>query len=223
VFLPISPEERAWIRAPAVDKNAAPAPSTSKLERDKAPPREPPPLPGAPAVPGEPQTVSARFVELGKEAFKSHQYGRAERSFRQAVESFAKNRQAHFLLAQARFALAKYGEAVAAIYAGMRLQPTWPNARYRPLDLYDAKSDDFSDQLKRLANVRARNPDDPFLTFLYAYQLWFDGQRDEARLLFQQAKTLTSDPSFIERFLQANPGSSVDDVVVELLTPGPRF
>jgi tetratricopeptide (TPR) repeat protein len=196
----------------------------SRQARDKAPPLpEPPPLPGAPAVPAEPKAASARHSESGKEAFKAQQYGRAERNFRRAAEGFPEDRQAHFLLAQAQFALGKYAEAVAAIYAGMRLQPNWPSARYRPRDFYGTHSDDFSDQLKRLAETVAKNPDDPFLAFLYAYQLWFDNRKDEARLLFERAKTLTSDPSFSERFLQANPGSSVDDVVVELLPPGPRF
>ncbi len=218
----VPPPRPADAGAPVVARPAQSA-MPSRQERDKAPPREPPPLPGAPAVPAEPKAASARHSESGKEAFKAHQYGRAERSFRRAAEEFPEDRQAHFLLAQARFALGKYAEAVAAIYAGMRLQPDWPSARYRPRVFYGTDSGDFSDQLKRLAEAVAKNPDDPFLAFLYAYQLWFDNRKDEARLLFQRAKTLTSDPSFSERFLQANPGSSVDDVVVELLPPGPRF
>jgi hypothetical protein len=224
VFRPIRPEARGGSGIPTVFEPAGPAKPKipSKFDRDNAPPL-PPPLPGAPPIPAEPKTASDRQIESGREAFKAGQYSRAERCFRRAAESFPEDRQVYFLLAQARFALGKYAEAVAAIYVGMQLQPNWPNVPYRSRDLYGTKTGDLTDQLRRLAETSAKNGDDPFLAFLYAYQLWFDNRREEARLLFQRAKTLTSDPSFIDRFLQANPGSSVDDAIVELLTPGPRF
>ncbi|HLJ92239.1 MAG TPA: tetratricopeptide repeat protein [Gemmataceae bacterium] len=220
VFRPIQPEDRIQAGVPALPAPARPA--EPKREQGSLRP-EPWPFLGVPAVPPEPKLASAGQIESGKDAFKAQQYSRAERRFHQAVEIFPEHPQAHFLLAQAQFALGKYAEAVAAIYAGMRLQPTWPNAAFRPRDLYGGRANEFTDQMSRLASVRAKHPDDPFLAFLYAYQLWFDDRKDEARLLFQRAKTLTSDPRFIERFLQANPGSSVADVIVELLKPGPRF
>lgn len=220
VFRPIRPEDHVQAGVPALPEPARPA----EPKREPGSPRpEPWPLPGVPAVPPEPKRASAGQIESGKEAFKAQQYSRAERRFQQAAEIFPEHLQAHFLLAQAQFALGKYAEAVAAIYAGMRIQPTWPNTAFRPRDLYGGRANEFTDQMSRLANALANHPDDPFLAFLYAYQLWFDDRKDEARLLFQRAKTLTSDPRFIERFLQANPGSSVADVIAELLKPGPRF
>jgi tetratricopeptide (TPR) repeat protein len=108
---------------------------------------------------------------------------------------------AHFLLAQARFALGKYQEAVAAIEAGMRLRSDWPLAPFHPRELYAANPAGFSEHLQRLAQALARYPEDPFLLFLYAHQLWFDGRRDEARPFFHRARTFASDPSFSKRFL----------------------
>jgi tetratricopeptide (TPR) repeat protein len=116
---------------------------------------------------------------------------------------------AYFLLAQARFALGKYAEAVAAIHAGMRLQPDYPNAPFHPREPYGANAADFPEQLKRLADALAEYPDDPVLTFLYAHQLWFDSRKDEARLIFGRAKALAPEPIFCERFLQAKANSSI--------------
>jgi predicted Zn-dependent protease len=158
-------------------------------------------------MPSDPKTAGAQFIDLANEAFKARQYSRAERSFRRATEELPGDARAYFLLAQARFALAKYAEAVAAIQAGMRLQPDWPEARFHPRDSYGATPNDFSEHLHRLADALARYPDDPILTFLYAYELWFDNRKDEARMLFQRAKALAADPSFSERFLQTKADS----------------
>jgi hypothetical protein len=222
VFRPIRPEDRAQAQVPVGPKASEPAPPTLKPEK-ALPPRELPPLPGPPTIAAEPRTASAQLIESGKEAFKARQYSRAERSFRQAADAFPVDSRAPFLLAQAQFALGKYAEAVASIYAGMRLQPDWPKLHYRPRDLYGLNPDDFSEQLKRLAGAFARYADDPFLAFLYAYELWFDNRKDEARLIFQRARALADDPSFSERFLQSKADSPVNDAVVELLPPGPRF
>jgi tetratricopeptide (TPR) repeat protein len=168
---------------------------------------ESPIFPGPPATPKDPKTAAARFIDLGDEAFKAQQYGRAERSFRRATEELPGYARACFLLVQARFALGKYAEAVAAIHAGMRLQPDWPQARFRPRELSEPHPQEFSEQLHRLADALARYPDDPVLTFLYAYELWFDNRKDEARMMFQRAKALAPDPSFSERFLQTKTDS----------------
>src|SRR6266849_9447293 len=58
VFRPIGPDERASVRVPAAPLPASPAQTSmpSKLQRDTAPPlREPPSIPGAPAIPAEPK------------------------------------------------------------------------------------------------------------------------------------------------------------------------
>jgi predicted Zn-dependent protease len=184
---------------------------------------ESPVYPGPPAAPMDPKAAGAQWIEFGNGAFKAHQYSRAERSFRRATEELPGDPPAYFLLAQARFALGKYVEAVAAIHAGMRLQPDWPTAHFRPRDFYGANPYAFYEQLQRLANALAKYPHDPVLAFLYAYELWFDNRKDEARMIFQRAKMLAPDPSFSERFLQTKADTAVSDVVIELFPPGPRF
>ena len=44
------------------------------------------------------------------------------------------------------------------------------------------------------------DPDNPQLLFLLGVQLWFDGNRDEARPLFAKAARLATDPATAEAF-----------------------
>jgi hypothetical protein len=198
VFRPIRPVDRLRAQLPAPADNPLPAPAPRK--KDLAP------LPGAPAA--DPRRENARQVQLGKEAFTAAEYGRAERRFHQAVEVLPTNALSHFLLAQARFAQGKYQEAVAAIEAGLRLQPTWPSSRFRVRALYGPNAADFEEDLTELAHALAAYPDDPVLLFLSGYQLWFDDRRDEARRYFLRAKPGLADPHLCDWFLQPLPGLS---------------
>ena len=81
--------------------------------------------------------------------------------------------------------------------------------RFRPLELYGATVADYPDHLRRLEEALARQPDDPVLLFLYAYELWFDGRKDEARPLFEKAAALMPDRSAADLFLKVGPGKPV--------------
>ncbi len=91
----------------------------------------------------------------------------------------------------------------------MTLQPDWPAVRFQPLELYGANVADYPDHLRRLEDTLRRFPDDPVLLFLYAYELWFDGRKDEARTLFLRARPGAADPGLIDRFLRALPPAPV--------------
>lgn len=189
VFRPVGPAERAQAREPLTPEMPIPV--------------EPPPRPRPRPPAATPKEESARLIDLGKEGLAAQEYGRAERLFRQASGLEPKDVQALFLLAQAQFALAKYHEAVASIHAGMRLRLDWPSARFPPRDLYGPNGADFDEQLKRLQEVVNQNPKDPVVLFLLAYQLWFDGDKAQARKLFERAAPAAADKTFINRFLQA--------------------
>jgi hypothetical protein len=173
--------------------------------KDKAPPKKDP-IPPPPPVPPKdgPKEESARLTNLGLAAFGEQAYGLAALRFRQATRADPNGARAHFLLAQAQFALGKYHQAVEAIHAGMRLHKDWPAAPFQPrLDLYGGIEEDFTEHLKRLEGAVKGDPNNLELLFLLAYQLWFDGRRDEAVARFRQARPLTPDPSFIDQFLAA--------------------
>jgi hypothetical protein len=203
VFRPIGPADRARAQEPVPpDRPRLPEPEPLPPDREPGLPRPLPPE-------AEPKKESTRQVALGKEAFAAQEYARAVTRFRQASKLFAQDPMAHFLLAQALFAIGKYDEAVEAIHAGMRLQPDWPKARFRPAELYGPNAADFPGHLKRLQAAVERHPDDSVLLFLYAYELWFDGRQEESLPLFRRAAAVAPDKTYIERFLQAQPEGAV--------------
>jgi hypothetical protein len=206
-------------RRPRVGRLPQPEPVPDKPPKKPEPPPvkpEPPPKPPEPALPPmppapekDPLAENDRLLKLGREAFAAREYGRAVQRFRQATRVAPQVAQAYFLLAQALLALGKYPEAVDAIDAGMFLKPDWPSERFQPLQLYGAHVAEYPDHIRRLEDTLAANPDDPVLLFLTAYQLWFDGRRDESRRLFQRALPGAANPGIIHRFLRAMPGGPV--------------
>lgn len=214
-FRPLAPGDRPQ-GAPRQPQRPAPkpaeplplppkAPAPPKEEAPKPAERPPPDLPPAPRPALDPRDENARQVDLGKAAFAAGQYGRAAHHFRLAVAVAPAEPEAHFLLGQALFALGKYADAVAALHEGLRRQPDWPTSRFRPLELYGDNVADYSAHLARLEEAVGRDPNDPVLLFLYAYQLWFDGRQDEAAPLFERAARLAPDPTDSQRFLRARP------------------
>jgi tetratricopeptide (TPR) repeat protein len=157
----------------------------------------------------DPKAENARLINLGQAAFAAAEYGRAAERFRRATAAAPQEPFAHFLLAQALFTLGKYQAAVDAVFAGLTLQPDWPAAAFRPIELYGPNVADYAQHLQGLEDTLRRHPDDPDLLFLYAYQLWFDGRRDEARVLFERARRAGADPAAIDRFLRALPPAPV--------------
>jgi tetratricopeptide (TPR) repeat protein len=155
--------------------------------------------------PAEPQNPLARhdaLLQSGRRAFASGEYGRAVELFKQAIERAPAIGASYFLLAQSQFALGKYLEAVASIHEGLLRQPDWP-AFGQPLrELYAIDLEAFAEHQRRLNDAAAHRPDDTALEFLRAYVHWFDGRRDEARLLFQQLRDRVTRPAAIDRFLQ---------------------
>jgi hypothetical protein len=205
-FRPVRPDDRARARQP--EPPAKPAPKPPEAPKDK-PKEKPPQLPRPPLPENDPRAESTRLTALGRAAFAAAEYGRAAQRFHQATRTNPDDGGAYFLLAQAEFALGKYDQAVEAIQAGMRLEPDWPTAAFRPVTLYDGSVADLPEHLRRLEEALAAHPDDPVLLFLYAYQLWFDGRQDEARPLFQRAAAVAPDRSFSEQFLLAHPDKPV--------------
>ncbi len=171
------------------------------------PPRPPEPPARVPELPQPPDPVEdaraehARLVRLGREAFTAREDGRAADRFRQAIRLRPIEPTAHFLLAQALFALGKYPEAADAVRSGLALRADWPTTAYRFREAYGADLGGLAEQLHRLEEAHDQFPDDASVSFLLGYVLWFDDKRAEARPLFRKALTLGGDRASIERFL----------------------
>ncbi|TMQ34632.1 MAG: tetratricopeptide repeat protein [Planctomycetota bacterium] len=210
VFRPIRPEDRLRAQMPLQPEIAPPPPREPRRQELPAPnkraPRSPEkPLPGPPVPEVEPRKECARQIRLGRQAFAERAYALAERCFGQAVAVCPEEPITRFLLAEAQFALGKYQEAVASVDAGLERRQDWPDAFFWPRDLYEIHWQDFDANMKRLADVIARYPDDPVLLFLYAYHLWFDGRRDETRGYFLRADAAAAGPKRGTRFLPPQP------------------
>jgi predicted Zn-dependent protease len=161
------------------------------------------PRPAGPA--DDPGEEYARLLGRGEEAFGDLEYGRAAQRFRQAVRLRPAEARAHFLLAQALLAQGKYHAAHDAILAGLERDPAWPARPFRPLALYGDAVAEYPAQLAALRATRARHPDDPVLLFLWAYQLWFDGRKDEAVGVFRRALAAGAGREGVEKFLRTLP------------------
>jgi tetratricopeptide (TPR) repeat protein len=160
-----------------------------------------PPALLAPPAAADKGEESDRQAALGRESFASGRYGRAAEQFQKAVEAAPDRAIPHFLLAQAQVATGRYREAVVSILAGLKLKPDWPAKAFNPRDLYGQNIADFALDLDQLRAAAERSPAEPALSFLYGYELWLNGRRDEAKKLFERALPATADPTPIRLFL----------------------
>jgi Tetratricopeptide repeat len=210
---PAAPAERRAAppprREPLPPPKPEPKPEPKPPPPPPPPPKEPPIPPRPPAAEKDPLEENNRLIALGRQAFADREYGKASQRFRQATRVAPHLSQAHFLLAQSLLALGKYPEAVEAILAGLAIRPEWPRSPFRPLEMYGGNVADYPEHLRQLEAVVRDNPRDPVLLFLYAYQLWFDGRREEARVLFQRALPGAANPEVIQSFLRALPPAPV--------------
>jgi hypothetical protein len=177
---------------PAPPPKAAPPKAAAPKAAKPAPPPPPPViLPDLPKVARPLGRADAdRIAEAGRKAFAEGQYGRALELFRHAADITPKEPSAHYVIAQALFALGKYREAVAAIAAGMALRADWSEARFLSRDLYWKKPDVFDEHLKSLQAAVEAFPGDAALLFLLGHQLWFDGKHAEATPFILKARAV---------------------------------
>ncbi len=157
----------------------------------------------APPPAADQNEESERQVKLGRESFASGQVGLAAQQFQKAINAAPKRALPYFLLAQAQYAVGRYREAVVAVLAGLKLEPNWPATLFDPRDLYEGNAADFALDLEKLHQAADRSPEEPALSFLYGYELWLNGRRDEARKSFERTLVNSADPAPIRLFLNS--------------------
>jgi len=159
-----------------------------------------------PKPPADPKALAAFRVATGRAAFAAGEYGRAADRFRAAAPT---DPLAFFLLAQARTARGEYAEAVAAVRDGMGILPDWPRSRFRIVDVYGDRREPLADHLTALRAAATAQAVDPAARFLYAYHLWFAGERAAAVKVFRALSPTVKDNAVIERFLQEAEGKDL--------------
>ncbi|VTT96403.1 hypothetical protein : Uncharacterized protein OS=Planctomyces maris DSM 8797 GN=PM8797T_32355 PE=4 SV=1 [Gemmataceae bacterium] len=136
----------------------------------------------------DPAKELARLLKLGREAFANGEYGTAIDRFNQAIAADARAAEPHLLKAQAEFAAGNYAVAAADVQAGLALDPAWPAGAFDPKEPYGANAGAFAGHLAQLRKAMAANPAEPALAFLLGYELWFVGERAEAKRWFGVAE-----------------------------------
>ena len=148
----------------------------------------------------DPVKESARLVKLGRAAFAAGEYGQAAEQFERAITADPKSASAHFLKAHAAFAAGRYADAATAIRAGLDRDPAWPAGTFDPKEPYGANAETFAMHLADLRQAAAANPNEPTLAFLLGYQLWFVGEKAEAKKWFDLAGKRLKDAGVVGLF-----------------------
>jgi tetratricopeptide (TPR) repeat protein len=148
----------------------------------------------------DPVKETARLVKLGRAAFEAGEYGQAAEQFERASVANPKQALPHFLHAQAAYAAGRFADAAMAIQEGLKLDPTWPASTFDPKEPYGANVAAFATHLADLRKAVAANPGEPSLEFLLGYELWFVGEKAEARKWFDTAGKRLTDPGPVGLF-----------------------
>lgn len=139
-------------------------------------------------------------MQRGQAAFDAGELGRATEQFAAAVAADPKSGEAHFNLAQVRFARGQYAEAVDAIRTGMKNVPNWPEQRFRATDLYLTQPKRLAADVADLKAAVQAAPTDSTLSFLYAHHLWFSGEKAAAGEWFAKLKDRVKEKELVEAF-----------------------
>jgi tetratricopeptide (TPR) repeat protein len=148
----------------------------------------------------DPVKEVARLIKLGKESFASGEFGAASEQFERAIATAPKDALPVFMKAQAAFAAGRYDDAVKLIRAGLDLDRNWPSGPFDPKELCGGNPGLFNDLLATLRGVIAANPGEPTLEFLLGYELWFIGEKVEAKKWFDLAEKRLPAPGPIALF-----------------------
>jgi hypothetical protein len=203
-FLVIEPKKNLpplpppGVIVPEVDRVAAPPkPAAPEVKFD--PFAAPMPLRGEKRE-ADPEKEAARLMKLGRDAFAAGEYGKAGEHFERAAAANPKAAEPLFLKAQASFAAGAYADAVGFIRTGLALDPTWPASTFDPKEPYGANAGNFANHLADLRKAAAANPGEPVLEFLMGYELWFIGEKVEAKKWFAAAEKGLAAPGPIALF-----------------------
>jgi len=148
----------------------------------------------------DPAKEAVRLLALGRAAYAAGEYGRAADQFERAAAADGKSASARFLNAQAAFAAGRFADAVSAIRAGLEIDPAWPTSTFDPKEPYGANAVAFTVHLAELRKAVAANPGEPNLEFLLGYQLWFVGERIEAKKWLDSAAMHLAEPGPVRLF-----------------------
>jgi hypothetical protein len=153
------------------------------------------------ASPPEPSTTSAHAIfESAREQFKSGQYGRALMMADYALAELPNDPALHEFRALTLFAVERYEEAAAVIYAALSAGPGWDWATLS--GLYD-DLEEYTRQLRALERAAVEQPDSAAVQFLLGYHYLVQGHDEAAAEQFAKAAELRPNDALSSRFARA--------------------
>lgn len=148
-----------------------------------------------------------QFIAFGDEQFHGQEYSEAYQRYKKAAIAAPDLADSHFRQGLALFAMGRYAPAAKALRHGLALKPDWPQSHFGLDDLYGDNRLAKVTHLEQLATAATERPDNSDLMFLLGVGLYFDGQRDRARLFFERAQELGIERELTGRFLKPAPAA----------------
>lgn len=139
--------------------------------------------------PPDPAAVQAASdgLDEARSAFSSGDYAQALRLTDQALKSTPNDAAVHEFRALCLFALGRYDDAAAVLYAVLSVGPGWDWTTL--ISLYPSV-DVYTQQLRALEAYRDQHPDSAAARFVLAYHYLAQGHKDDALTQLQQVVRL---------------------------------
>jgi hypothetical protein len=186
-----------YYTAPTVVVGAAAAPSTTNVVvYDYSQPID------AAAAPPEPSTLdqAETLLTAARDAFRAGDYTRAAGLADQTLRQTPNDPALHELCALIAFALGRYDEAAAPLYAVLTAGPGWDWTTM--IGLYP-DADTYTGQLRALEAYVNAHPDSAAARFVLGYHYLVQGHNDAAGAQFQKVAELQPKDDLSARFAKA--------------------
>ncbi|WP_165232635.1 tetratricopeptide repeat protein, partial [Aquisphaera insulae] len=145
-------------------------------------------------------STEEQLFSTARDAFKAGDYAKALSLADQVIKAEPNMPAVHEFRALCLFALKRYDEAAAVVYAVLSAGPGWSWATL--VGLYP-DVDTYTNQVRALEAVVKANPTAPATNFLLAYHYMTQGHQEAAAAEFQKVTTLQPDDKLSASFVKA--------------------
>ncbi|MBI3836772.1 MAG: hypothetical protein HY288_02405 [Planctomycetia bacterium] len=151
---------------------------------------EPPAKPKPKVTNAAAKAKAGKFIAFGDANFGKQKYLPAVERYKTAAEMAPDLAEPFLRQGHALVALGQFESAAKAFRRGMKIRSDWSDSGFRLDQIYGADRLAKITHLENLAKAVEANPLDSDLLITLGVQLYFDGQRDRARVFFARAAQL---------------------------------
>lgn len=132
-------------------------------------------------------------IGLGDTQFRASKFGEALAHYKRGASAAPDIGDAYLRQGWTYIAMGKYEMANKAIHRGFALSPSWPQSRFTLDKLLGDRELARATHLEALAKAASDAPGDASLLELVGIWLFFDGQHERSRAIFQRATAIAAD------------------------------